>query len=150
LSCQIKDGKFDSTSAPPLGLLDVIGKDRRMVWQSLGEKSRPDCMFEFVSLVDKTCPLFRPFVEAHKEAQKKNVQETETQGNGVMSEEEVQAAALAAQAEANRLQLEEQKRRIQDALNAQTFEQFRIYAEQQFPSNPEQVLFNTFFFYNNF
>lgn len=51
------------------------------------------------------------------------------------------AKELERQAEENRLRLEEQKRRIQDALNRQTFEQFRAYAEQQYPGNPEQVCF---------
>jgi len=30
---------------------------------------------------------------------------------------------------------------IQEALNQQTFHQFKAYAEQQFPGNPEQVPF---------
>ena len=33
---------------------------------------------------------------------------------------------------------EEQRRQIQDALNKQTFAQFKAYAEQQFPGNPDQ------------
>lgn len=31
------------------------------------------------------------------------------------------------------------RRQIQDALNQQTYSQFKAYAEQQFPGNPEQV-----------
>lgn len=31
------------------------------------------------------------------------------------------------------------RRQIQDALNQQTYHQFKSYAEQQFPGNPEQV-----------
>lgn len=31
------------------------------------------------------------------------------------------------------------RRQIQEALNQQTYEQFRKYAEQQYPGNPEQV-----------
>lgn len=31
------------------------------------------------------------------------------------------------------------RRQIQDALNQQTYHQFKTYAEQQFPDNPEQV-----------
>ena len=33
---------------------------------------------------------------------------------------------------------EDQRRQIQDALNRQTFSQFRAYAEQQYPDNPDQ------------
>ena len=29
LTCQVAHGKFDPSTAPPLGVLDVIGKDRR-------------------------------------------------------------------------------------------------------------------------
>ena len=31
LTCQVAHGKFDPSTAPPLGVLDVIGKDRRQV-----------------------------------------------------------------------------------------------------------------------
>ena len=31
------------------------------------------------------------------------------------------------------------RRQIQEALNQQTYDQFRKYAEQQYPGNPEQV-----------
>lgn len=37
------------------------------------------------------------------------------------------------------------RRQIQDALNVQTYRQFKSYAEQQFPSNPEQVYVQYFF-----
>ena len=33
---------------------------------------------------------------------------------------------------------EEQRRQIQDALNRQSYEEFRAYAEQQYPDNPDQ------------
>jgi hypothetical protein len=98
-------------------------------------------MFEFVTLVNKTCPLFRPFVEANKRdlEERTRIQKVEEEARTHDDEEVRIARELERQAEANRVQLEEQKRMIQDALNGQTFEQFKIYAEQQFPGNPEQV-----------
>ena len=33
---------------------------------------------------------------------------------------------------------EEQRKQIQDALNRQSYEEFRAYAEQQYPDNPDQ------------
>lgn len=38
-----------------------------------------------------------------------------------------------------RLRADGQRQQIQEALNRQTYHQFRAYAEQQFPGNPEQV-----------
>lgn len=38
------------------------------------------------------------------------------------------------------------RRKIQEALNQQTFTQFKSYAEQQFPGNPEQVPSHIFLF----
>ena len=59
--------------------------------------------------------------------------------------EEVEESKLKAekaqqeQEKENQKQTEEaQRRSIQDALNKQTFSQFRSYAEQQYPSNPDQ------------
>lgn len=63
---QVTHGKCTPENAPPLGVLDVIGKDRRTAWQNLGEISRDEAMEGFVVLLDKLCPLFKTFVEAKK------------------------------------------------------------------------------------
>lgn len=55
--------------------------------------------------------------------------------SGVGASTANEAARLA---ELERHRQEEQRRQIQDALNIQTFSQFRAYAEQQYPSNPDQ------------
>ena len=39
---------------------------RRQVWQSLGEMSKEEAMKKFIELINETCPLFRPYVEAHR------------------------------------------------------------------------------------
>ena len=55
------------------------------------------------------------------------------------AEIEAQEAAEAAKiAEAERQKQEEQRRQIQDALNSQSYNEFRKYAEQQYPDNPDQ------------
>ncbi|CAG7835829.1 unnamed protein product [Allacma fusca] len=140
LTCQVSHGKFDPQTAPPLGVLDVIGKDRRLAWQTLGDKTKADCMHEFITTLNKQCPLFKPFVEAHKrdseakESLRKTKEESEKQNQQeYQNEQEIQRLALEEQE-----RLEEQKRKIQDALNRQTFAQFKTYSEQQFPGNPEQ------------
>ena len=57
-------------------------------------------------------------------------------------EEDVKAAAIAAefakQAEMEQQRQEEQRRLIQDALNEKTYGQFRAYAEQQYPNDPDR------------
>lgn len=139
-TCQVRHGKFNPDTVPPLGVLDVIGRDRRLAWQALGDVNQDEAMTGLVELLDKLCPIFKPFVEAHKW----DVEERER----VAREEEA-----ARQEEAARLRLEEeerqreeedrakqeaQRRQIQEALNQQTYHQFKSYAEQQYPGNPEQ------------
>ena len=48
------------------------------------------------------------------------------------------AAQMEEQAEEERQRQEEQRRQIQDALNKQTYGQFRAYAEQQYPNDPDR------------
>ncbi|KAJ8687094.1 hypothetical protein QAD02_022888 [Eretmocerus hayati] len=88
---QVSHGQFSPEKSPELGVLDVIGRDRKVAWQSLGDISKEQAMEGFIVLLDKLCPLFRTFVEAQKHA-----------------------------------------------LNQQTYYQFKSYAEQQYPGNPEQ------------
>ncbi|XP_035721502.1 Golgi resident protein GCP60-like isoform X1 [Vespa mandarinia] len=137
---QVMHGKCTAENAPPLGVLDVIGKDRRLAWQNLGDISKEQAMEGFIVLLDKLCPLFKTVVEAQKrdiEEKKRLKQEEEIK----QVEEEKRLAELAEEKkreEEERLKLESQKRQIQDALNLQTYYQFKVYAEQQYPGNPEQ------------
>ena len=56
----------------------------------------------------------------------------------VAQKEAAEAAEAALVAEAEKQRQEEQRRQIQDALNRQSYNEFRAYAEQQYPSNPDQ------------
>jgi hypothetical protein len=38
----------------------------RLAWQALGDASQDEAMAGFIELLDKLCPMFKPFVEAHK------------------------------------------------------------------------------------
>lgn len=38
----------------------------RQAWASLGDMSKEDAMIRFVDLLDILCPLFKPYIEAHK------------------------------------------------------------------------------------
>ncbi|KAM3957816.1 Golgi resident protein GCP60 [Aphomia sociella] len=137
---QTAHGPLDPSSAPPLGVLDVIGRDRRAAWQALGQISQIQAMAGFVHTLDRLCPLFKPYFEAiQKDTEDKKQQEVKRK------EEELAHTELQ-----NRIHLEKQKQqstnlteeqqvqRIKDALNAQTYEQFLQYAQQQFPGNFDQ------------
>lgn len=137
---QVTHGKCTAENAPPLGVLDVIGKDRRLAWQNLGDISKEQAMEGFIVLLDKLCPLFRTVVEAQKrDIEEKLRLKREEEARKV--EEERRLKELDEQRkkeEETRLKEEIQRRQIQDALNQQTYYQFKMYAEQQYPGNPEQ------------
>ncbi|XP_043465654.1 Golgi resident protein GCP60 [Leptopilina heterotoma] len=137
---QVTHGKCTAENAPPLGVLDVIGKDRRLAWQNLGDISKEEAMEGFVVLLDKLCPLFKTVVEALKRdiEEKKRLQKEE-EVKKVEEEKRLKELEEEKQKEEEeRLKQENQRRQIQEALNQQTYHQFRAYAEQQYPGNPEQ------------
>lgn len=137
---QVTHGKCTSDNAPPLGVLDVIGRDRRMAWQNLGDISKEQAMEGFIILLDKLCPLFRTVVEAQKRDFEEK-QRLKKEEEAKKLEEERKLKELEEERkkqEEERLKEETQRRQIQDALNQQTYHQFKLYAEQQYPGNPEQ------------
>ncbi|XP_039756976.1 Golgi resident protein GCP60 isoform X2 [Pararge aegeria] len=137
---QAAHGPLDSNSAPPLGVLDVIGRDRRGAWQALGQMSQIQAMAGFIHTLDRLCPLFKPYLEAIQ----KDLENKKQQG---LKKAEEEKAHMELQ---NRIILEKQKQensniteeqqvqRIKDALNVQTYQQFFEYAQQQFPGNCDQ------------
>jgi len=137
---QVTHGKCTTENALPLGVLDVIGRDRRLAWQNLGDISKEQAMEGFIVLLDKLCPLFRTVVEAQKrdfEEKQRLKQEEEAK----KLEEDRKLKELEEERkkqEEERMKEEIQRRQIQDALNQQTYYQFKVYAEQQYPGNPEQ------------
>lgn len=143
-SHQINQGSFSLEKAPPLGVLDVIGKDRRDAWQSLGSMSKKEAMINFINLLDETCPLFKTFVEAQKADLEEKVKlEEEKKKQEMLLELKRQEEQRIAEEE--KAAAEERKRQIQDALNAHTFQPFKAYAQEQYPGNPEQVSLNILF-----
>lgn len=50
---QAKHGQFDATELPSLGVLDVIGRDRRLAWMQLGNLSKAQSMEGFIDLLDR-------------------------------------------------------------------------------------------------
>jgi len=152
LTQQAYHGKFAEEKVPPLGAFDVIGKDRRNMWSSLGDMAPSEARRTFVREVTRLMPHLLPYLEAHAAEDAEADRERERRArlqpgeNGGESGGEAAAEATARSeaedaarlAQLERQRQEEQRRQIQDALNAQTFSQFRAYAEQQYPSNPDQ------------
>lgn len=137
---QVTHGKCTAENASPLGVLDVIGRDRRLAWQNLGDISKEQAMEGFIVLLDKLCPLFRTVVEAQKRDFEEK-QRLKKEEEAKKLEEERKLKELEEEKkkqEEERLKEETQRRQIQDALNQQTYYQFKVYAEQQYPGNPEQ------------
>lgn len=126
--------------APPIGAFDVIGRDRRLAWQNLGTITKGQAMDGFVDLLDRLCASFRPYAEAIKKDREEKARqqlELERQRHEQLEEERLREKEQQL-IEEQRNRDEVQKRRLQDALNQQTYHQFRAYAEKQYPGNPEQ------------
>merc|ERR1711993_169848 len=87
--------------------------------------SQDEAMMTFIDKVSELMPHLKPYLEALKK-----------------EEEALKEAAEMAEAtkiaDTERQKQEEQRRQIQDALNRQSYNEFRAYAEQQYPNNPDQ------------
>ncbi|EDW05576.2 Golgi resident protein GCP60 [Drosophila mojavensis] len=130
-------GPFNTNRAPALGVLDVIGRDRQQHWQLLGDITREQAMEGFIDLLDTMCSAFRPYIEAVRQNRDANLKAD-------LRRMELEKEAREKREREQQELLEEgykeelQRRQLQDALNKQTYQQFKLYAEKQFPGNPEQ------------
>lgn len=137
---QASHGPVDLQNAAPLGVLDVIGRDRRMAWQQLGKISKAQAMEGFIDLLDRLCSLFKPYIEAIKKDREEKHRLAIENEQKLKELEEIERIRSVEQqkVEEQKNREEMQKRQLQDALNQQTFHQFKAYAEKQYPGNPEQ------------
>ncbi|KRT84213.1 hypothetical protein AMK59_844 [Oryctes borbonicus] len=139
---QVIHGPFTEAvhKLPPLGALDVVGKDRRLAWQKLGNLTSDQARAGFVELLSRKCALFSTFIEAHRrEKKEKQRLAKEAEKQKILEEQErlIREAEEKIQQE-QREKEESIKRQIQQALNEQTYDQFRKYAEQHYPGDPEK------------
>jgi len=135
LAQQAKLGCFEKAEAelPPLGTFDIIGKGRRAAWEALGDLDRDEAKAQFVAKLLIAAPQFDDFIAVKREQRKLE------EARKAEEEKKSKAESVAKALREEERQVEEQQRRaIQDALNKQTFSQFRSYAEQQCPGNPDQ------------
>ncbi|XP_059622025.1 Golgi resident protein GCP60 [Phlebotomus argentipes] len=137
---QATHGALDPDKTPPIGVLDVIGRDRRVAWQQLGDIGRGQAMQGFIDLLDRLCPTFKPYAEAIRKDKEEKVRQAEHDQQLEKERQVLEQLQLEEQKriddEKNRA--EQQKRQLQNVLNQQTFHQFKAYADKQFPGNPDQ------------
>lgn len=118
----------------------MIGRDRRVAWQQLGSISREQSQEGFLDQLDRLCPMFKPYVEAIKKdsEEKRRLAVEHERQHSEQQEVERKRVEEQRQVEAERNKEEQQRRQLQDALNQQTFHQFKAYAEKQYPGNPDE------------
>ena len=125
---QANQGSFKEANLPPLGTFDIIGKERRAAWEALGELTKEEAKEKFSSRLLDLAPGFKEYIiAASRDKEEKSKLEEKLRIE--QAEEEVKSKLR----EEERIKEETQRRAIQDALNRQTFQQFRSYAEQQYP-----------------
>ena len=137
---QVTHGKFNPELHGSVGVLDVVGKDRKLAWQKLGDISREGAMRGMVETLNGYCPLFHAYVKAQVQEIEMKAHRERVQAENRVKEEE-QRKLQEEEDLKNLAEMEEQeekRRQIKEALNVQTFDQFKVYAEQQFPDNPDQ------------
>lgn len=117
-------GPFDAEHAPELGVLDVIGRDRRVQWQMLGDLTKEQAMNGFIDLLDNMCQSFRPYVEALR----KNRDESLKAELRRMKDEKAEREKRLQQQQKLEDEYKEElyRRQMQDALNKQTYTQFKV------------------------
>ncbi|CAJ0949944.1 unnamed protein product, partial [Mesorhabditis belari] len=136
-SKQVKLGPYQD-SHNDAGWFDFTGSDRIKAWQALGQLGREEAMAGFVFLLDRVCPPFKQFMLDSIEAPNNKAEEAELRVlNG---QRESQRPGTHQEPQIDYQVYEAQRKQIQEALNTQTYHQFLAYAQQQIPSNPEQVL----------
>lgn len=133
LTQQANHGDISNCNLPPLGTLDVIGKQRRTAWAHLGDMAKEEAKLEFIREFTRIVPSFSQYqADQVAAAEQQSAQSLEAEQETKLMEERARETQLEKQSE------EIQRRNIQDVLNKQTFEQFKSYAEQQYPDSPDQ------------
>ena len=137
---QALHGSFNPEIHGNVGVLDVVGKDRKVAWQKLGEMSKESAKLNFVETLNTSCPLFKPCVEAQKKDIEMKIERKREQ-EIISKREEERRKLEEAEELKKKMELEEQeekRKQIKEALNLQTYCQFKAYSEQQYPDNPDQ------------
>uniref|UniRef100_A0A336LYV1 CSON008597 protein n=1 Tax=Culicoides sonorensis TaxID=179676 RepID=A0A336LYV1_CULSO len=134
LSQQAKYGPAsENEETKPLGYLDIVGKARRQAWQALGNMPKDKAKHTFINTLHEICPAFKPYIEAvqHNKRERTDKKISEVFDEKLRLENKNEA-------EMEKYNEEMQLRKLQDALNEQTFDQFKEHVDKMHPGNPEQ------------
>ena len=128
LMLQARYGDSDDGKAPDIGVLDFVGKRRQHEWTLLKGMSRTEAMSKFICNLDDLCPLFKVHAEAVKvssglERSIGGDQKT----NNILDRN--------GQSSSQSIEDKEQLKTIYSSLCRQTHDQFKSYAEQQWPQD---------------
>lgn len=133
LILQARYGNFDGGKAADIGTLDLVGKSRRNQWSMLKGMSKTEAMSKFICTLDNICPFFKAYAEAVKISS--GIQD-QTRWN---EDNQINGGELATRGLAQ--QSDEQLKAIHASLCKQTYNQFKSYAEKQYPTDIGQQKF---------
>uniref|UniRef100_A0AAF5I2F8 ACB domain-containing protein n=1 Tax=Strongyloides stercoralis TaxID=6248 RepID=A0AAF5I2F8_STRER len=152
---QVKFGCF-TPEACDYGWLNFTGSDTRKEWQKISNYSKNEAMLEFVNLLGVVCPNYNSFIEnqdficltkpkiVKETLEQLNVNDLNTTlpfdlpNSTTLSIAESAFAEPEFESEEHRKLYQEQKKRIQEALNKETYHQFKAYAQHTLPGEPEK------------
>ncbi|TGZ74335.1 hypothetical protein CRM22_000995 [Opisthorchis felineus] len=139
LGFQVKYGKFDGSKSESPGFFDFVGRRRIAQWSALGDMGREKAMWEFVCTMNKLCPLFLPYLEAHCRHLRNSHDVSEVQlgeqQSPPSSKIQTPPPSPAFSTNEERSFILQNETGIRMALNAQTREQFEKYAMEHFPDD---------------
>ncbi|CAF1604845.1 unnamed protein product [Rotaria magnacalcarata] len=141
LSKQEKLGKWNASYTRNVGFLDVVGNDRKQAWIALGDMTKEQAMEEYVKLLLDRCSIFRIHLQIQDVKYVADDQSRQDYDTCRQLEQEAEKVSQYELAQVLRLEKQKKKRenlqrkQIQDALNQQTYSQFKAYAEQQYKDN---------------
>ncbi|XP_063704859.1 Golgi resident protein GCP60 [Culicoides brevitarsis] len=134
-SQQAKYGSVDDNpETKPLGYLDIVGKARRQAWAALGNMPKDVAKRSFINTLHEICPSFKPYIEA---VQHNKREKSDNNKLHEMFDEKLRLENKN-QEELEKYNEEMQLRKLQDALNEQTYDQFKEHVDKMHPGNPEQ------------
>jgi len=126
LILQARYGNFDSGKPPDIGVLDLVGKNRRHQWSLLKGMSKTEAMSQFICTLDSICPFFKAYAEAVKITAEPKLASQPT-GSDSFNDRETDGTS--------KLSSEEHLQAIRSSLNKQTYNQFKSFAAKQYPDD---------------
>ncbi|CAB4009968.1 Golgi resident GCP60 [Paramuricea clavata] len=129
---QASVGKYDPSKIPEVGYFDVVGNDRKIAWEGLGDMAKEKAMEEFCSLVEKIAPELEAYLEAQCREIEENRRKKLEEERRKREEEEQRRREEEERLERERLlKIEEQKRREEAEREEQRKKEESLKAEQE-------------------